>query len=92
MDPISTADAHLDTISASGLLVELGEWLERQRGLAPATVLNDCWNAEQVLVTLPQPVSMGSLDAGTVTAFPIVFCRHLDPTRRSRWASRFARS
>ena len=79
MDPISTAVAHQDTISVSGLLVEFGEWLGRQRGLAPATVRNYCWNAEQFLVTLPQPVSMGLLDAGTVTAFMIAFCRDRNP-------------
>ena len=81
MDPISTVDAREGeaAVSVSGVLVEFGEWLGRQRGLAPATVRNYCWNAGQFLVTLPQPVSVGLLDAGTVTAFMVAFCRDRNP-------------
>ena len=42
-----------------------------ERGLAPITVHNYCWHAEQFLAALPPPalVSVSLLDAGTVTAF-----------------------
>ena len=53
------------------------EWLDRQRGLAPITIDNYCWNVEQFLTALPQPtqVSVSLLDAGTVTAFMVEYCR-----------------
>ena len=53
------------------------EWLDRQRGLAPVTIDNYCWNVEQFLAALPQPtqVSVSLLDAGTVTAFMVEYCR-----------------
>jgi len=77
MDPVCTADACEGTASVSGVLVEFGEWLGRQRGLAPITVDNYCWNVEQFLGALPQPtqVSVSLLDAGTVTAFMVEYCR-----------------
>jgi integrase/recombinase XerD len=77
MDPVCTADACEGTASVSGVLVEFGEWLGRQRGLAPITVDNYCWNVEQFLEALPQPtqVSVSLLDAGTVTAFMVEYCR-----------------
>ena len=51
--------------------------LDRQRGLAPITIDNYCWNVEQFLAALPQPtqVSVSLLDAGTVTAFMVEYCR-----------------
>ena len=77
MDPVSTAGAREDTASVSDLLAEFGWWLDRQRGLAAVTVHNYCWNAGQFLATLPQPaqVSVSLLDAGSVTAFMVEFCR-----------------
>lgn len=73
MDPISTVDARGSEVAASDLLVEFGEWLDHQRGLAPTTVRNYCWSAEQFLAALPQS-TLSSLDAGTVTAFMVAFC------------------
>ena len=66
-----------DTESVNDLLVEYGQWLDRQRGLAPITVHNYCWNVEQFLKTLPAPlqVSVSLLNAGTVTAFMVEYCR-----------------
>jgi site-specific recombinase XerC len=77
MDPVCTADAREDTASESDPLVEFGEWLDRQRGLAPITINNYCWNVGQFLAALPQPtqVSVSLLDAGTVTAFMVEYCR-----------------
>ena len=77
MDPVCTADAREGTASVSGVLVEFGEWLGRQRGLAPITIDNYCWNVKQFLGALPQPtqVSVSLLDAGTVTAFMVEYCR-----------------
>ena len=77
MDPVCTAEARDGTASVSGVLVEYGEWLDRQRGLAPITIDNYCWNVEQFLAALPQPtqVSVSLLDAGTVTAFMVEYCR-----------------
>jgi integrase/recombinase XerD len=90
MDPVSTTDALEDTASVSGLLVEFGEWLDRQRGLAPVTVHNYCWHAEQFLAALPEPmqVSVSLLDAGTVTAFMVEYCRD----RNTNSAKSMARS
>jgi hypothetical protein len=66
MDPACTADARDGMASVSGVLVEFGEWLDRQRGLAPITIDNYCWNVEQFLGAWPQPmhVSVSLLDAG----------------------------
>jgi Phage integrase, N-terminal SAM-like domain len=77
MDPVCSTDARDGTASVSGVLVEYGEWLDRQRGLAPITIDNYCWNVEQFLAALPQPtqVSVSLLDAGTVTAFMVEYCR-----------------
>lgn len=90
MDPVGTADAREDTASASTLLVEFGEWLDRQRGLAPITIHNYCWHAEQFLATLSQPtqMSVSLLDAGTVTAFMVEYCRD----RNTNSAKSMARS
>ena len=77
MDRVCTAETRDGTASVSGVLVEYGEWLDRQRGLAPVTIDNYCWNVEQFLAALPQPtqVSVSLLDAGTVTAFMVEYCR-----------------
>ena len=90
MDPVSTADAREDTASVSGLLIEFGGWLDRQRGLAPVTIHNYCWHAGQFLAALPQPaqVSVSLLDAGTVTAFMVEYCRD----RNTNSAKSMARS
>ncbi len=61
MDPVCTADAGDGTASVSGLLVEFGEWLGRQRGLAPITIDNYCWNVEQFLGALPEPTRCQSV-------------------------------
>lgn len=76
--------------SVSELLSEFGEWLDRQRGLSPVTVHNYCWHGEQFLRSLPDPVqaSVGLLDAGTVTAFMVEFCRD----RNTNSAKSMARS
>jgi site-specific recombinase XerD len=77
MDPVCIAGARDAAASVSGVLVEFGEWLDRQRGLAPVTIDNYCWNVEQFLAVLPQPtqVSVSLLDAGAVTAFMVEYCR-----------------
>jgi site-specific recombinase XerC len=77
MDLECTADAGDGTASVSDVLAGYGQWLDRRRGLAPITVRNYCWNVEQFLATFPEPtqVSVSLLDAGTVTAFMIEFCR-----------------
>jgi len=90
MDPASTADVGEDTALSSDLLVEFAGWLDRQRGLAPITIHNYCWNAEQFLAALPQtdPVSVGLLDTGTVTGFIVEYCRD----RNTNSAKSMARS
>ena len=77
MHAVSTADVGEDTVSVSDLIVEFGGWLDRQRGLAPITIHNYCQHAGQFLAALPQPtqVSVSLLDAGTVTAFMVEYCR-----------------
>ena len=91
MEPIVTVDVD-DEIptSVSEVLIEYGEWLDRQRGLAPVTVHNYCWNVEQFLRSLPGPVqaSVGLLDAGVATAFMVDFCRD----RNTNSAKSMARS
>lgn len=90
MDSICTIGAREGTAPAGDLLVEYGQWLDRQRGLAPITVHNYCWNVEQFLKALPQPmqVSVSLLDAGMVTAFMVEFCRD----RNTNSAKSMARS
>lgn len=90
MDLVSTANACEDLASVSDLLAEFGEWLDRLRGLAPVTVRNYCWNAGQFLAALPPPaqVSVSLLDAGTVTAFMVGYCRD----RNANSAKSMARS
>lgn len=90
MDPMDPAVAGEEMTSVSGLLVEFGGWLDRQRGLAPVTVRNYCWNVERFLTSLPASVqvSTGLLDAGTVTAFMVAFCRD----RNTNSAKSMARS
>jgi len=58
-------------------LTDFSQWLDRQRGLAPVTIDNYCWNVERFLRTLPPPaaVSVALLDAGVITGFMIDFCR-----------------
>lgn len=63
--------------NVADVLTAFGHWLDRQRGLAPVTVGNYCWNVERFLETLPPPaeVSIGTLGPDAVTAFMIEFCR-----------------
>jgi integrase/recombinase XerD len=77
MDPVCTADAREGTASVNDVLIEFGQWLDRQRGLAPITITNYRWNVEQFLRALPQPTqeSVSLLDSGTVTAFMVQYCR-----------------
>jgi integrase/recombinase XerD len=77
MDPVCTADAREGAASVKGVLIEFGQWLDRQRGLAPITITNYCRNVEQFLRALPQPTqeSVSLLDSGTVTAFMVQYCR-----------------
>lgn len=79
-----------DAASVSGVLIEFGGWLDRQRGLAPVTVHNYCWHVERFLAALPQPMqaSLGLLDAKTVTGFMIEFCQD----RNTNSAKSMARS
>jgi site-specific recombinase XerD len=90
MDPVHTAVAREDAASVSDVLIEFGEWLDRQRGLAPITIHNYRWHAGQFLAALPGPaeVSMRLLDAGTVTAFMVEYCRD----RNTNSAKSMARS
>ena len=90
MDPITTTSAGEWRASVNALLAEYGTWLDRQRGLAPITVDNYCWNVKQFLATLPGPAqaSMGLVDAGRVTAFMVEFCRD----RNTNSAKTMARS
>jgi integrase/recombinase XerD len=90
MDPVCTADAREGTASLNGVLIEFGDWLDRQRGLAPITITNYRGNVEQFLRALPQPtnVSVSLLDAGTVTAFMVEYCRD----RNTNSAKSMARS
>jgi integrase/recombinase XerD len=90
MDPVRTAAAREDVASVSDLLIGFGEWLDHRRGLAPITVHNYCWHAEQFLAVLPQPtqVSVSLLDAGAVTAFMVEYCRD----RNTNSAKSMARS
>jgi len=76
--------------SDNDVLAVFGQWLDRQRGLAPVTVCNYCWNVERFLETLPPPVevSIGLLSAGAVTTFMIEFCRD----RNTNSAKSMARS
>jgi len=80
MDPVCTIDARGGTAPVSDLLVEFGGWLDRQRGLAPITIDNYCWNVKQFLAALPEPTQLSAslLDAGTVTAFMVEYCRDQD--------------
>ena len=91
MEPVTAVDDGDEVLaSVSELLVEFGEWLDRQRGLSPVTVHNYCWNVERFLRSLPGTVqaSVSLLDAGTVTAFMVEFCRD----RNTNSAKSMARS
>jgi integrase/recombinase XerD len=77
----------------SAVLAEYGIWLDRQRGLAPITVDNYCWNVEQFLTALPGPaqVAVGLVDAGRVTAFMVEYCRDCN-TNSAKTMARSLRS
>lgn len=62
-------------LAGEPLLAEFGRWLDHQRGLAPITVQNYCWNVGRFLKALPPGNSLGLLDAGIVTTFMIDFCQ-----------------
>jgi integrase/recombinase XerD len=93
MDPLCTADAREGTASVNDVLIEFGQWLDRQRGLAPITITNYRWNVEQFLRALPQPTqeSVSLLDARTVTAFMVDFCRDCN-TNSAKSMARSVRS
>lgn len=86
----SSAGQVADDAAVSSLLAEFAVWLDHQRGLAPVTVHNYCWNSERFLAAVPGPmlVSLDLLDARTVTAFMIEFCRD----RNTNSAKSMARS
>ena len=91
MDQVIPVDVGVEaSASVSVLLIEFGQWLDRQRGLSPVTVHNYCWHVEQFLGSLPgtgqEAVSV--LDAGAVTAFMVEFCRD----RNTNSAKSMARS
>jgi integrase/recombinase XerD len=90
MDPVCTADARERTASVNDVLIEFGQWLDRQRGLAPITITNYRWNVERFLRALPQRTqeSVSLLDSGTVTAFMVQYCRD----RNTNSAKSMARS
>ena len=90
MSQVRTADAGQGAGPLDELVVEFAGWLDGQRGLAPVTVQNYCWHAEQFLGWLSPHVlrSMGLLDEGMVTAFMVEFCRD----RKENSAKSMARS
>jgi site-specific recombinase XerD len=90
MNPERTRNALVSSASTSELIVEFGQWLDHQRGLAPISVHNYRWNAAQFLAALPQPmqVSVGLLDAATVTRFMLAYCQD----RNTNSAKTMARS
>ena len=57
MESVCDASADEVSVSAGGVLCEYAEWLTRERGLAPVTANNYCWNVRQFLAALPQPVT-----------------------------------
>lgn len=77
MDAACTIGTGEHTAPENDLLVEYEHWLDHQRGLAPVTIHNYCWNVEQFLRALPQATkgSVSLLDAGTVTGFMVEYCR-----------------
>ena len=64
MDRVSSVDVRGGSASVSELLVEFGGWLDRQRGLAPVTVHNYCWNAGQFLEALPESTQVLGMASG----------------------------
>lgn len=90
MDQDGIADAGEEPVPPGDVLAEFGRWLGRQRGLAPVTVDNYCWNAGRFLAALPRSagLSIGVFDAGMVTAFMVEFCRD----RNTNSAKSMARS
>lgn len=90
MDAIGITAVREDTTSVEGLLIEYEGWLDCQRGLAPITISNYCWHVERFLSALPGPtqLSLGLLDAGTVVAFMVEYCRD----RNTNTAKSMARS
>lgn len=93
MDLLCEVGAGERTALASDLLAEYAQWLVHQRGLAPITVHNYCGLVGQFLDALPQStqVSVGLLDAGTVTAFIVEYCRNRN-TNSAKSMSRSVRS
>jgi integrase/recombinase XerD len=85
-----TADVRGDMASVDELVAEFEGWLGRRRGLAPATVRNYRLLAGQFLAASLPGVqgSVGLLDAGTVTAFMVEYCRD----RNTNTAKSMARS
>lgn len=77
MGSVIVVGAGQDTALVGVLLADYGEWLDRQRGLAPVTVKNYCWHVKCFLAWLPSPVesSVRGLQAGTVADFMIGYCR-----------------
>jgi hypothetical protein len=72
MDRVSSVDVRGGSASVSELLVEFAAWLDRQRGLAPVTVHNYCWNAGQFLEALPEGSSnlTGHVRSSNCTVVP----------------------
>jgi site-specific recombinase XerD len=72
-----SVDVVVDDGSVEGLLLEYGMWLDRQRGLASVTVRNYRKMVRSFLGVLVSPAedAVRELDARTVTAFMVEYCR-----------------
>lgn len=65
---------------STALLAEFGRWLDRERGLSPATVRSYSKQARYFLAAVGGPESVGSLDAGMVTGFMVSWSRGCSAT------------
>lgn len=61
--------------SGTGLLAEFGRWLDRERGLSPASVHGYSKQARYFLDEVGGPQAVGGLDPGKITAFMVAWSR-----------------